>query len=953
MNTEVFAEWMRRQGRRVIRTPSSYWYNAAPGVFQAFPYHWLITPTRAEIRHLMLWHGALAVRYSTPFDTPHGLVSYHVVLQEPYSLDLLKAQARNGVKSGMKHFRIQQIPFERLATDGWDLQEDTLDRQGRQRGMTRREWEAICIAACNLPGFEAWAAMSGSELAAAVITARVEDIVSVPYALSHRRFLGEHVNNALFYCVAKEMLQREGVENLFFTVQSLDAPANVDEFKFRMGLQKRLVRQCVEFNPLLRPFARPMVHDWARNLLQRDPSGRILAKAEGMLRFHLEGRKPIAEQAWPDRLQPERSQLAPRRVILKTDTGIKVALATPFDINALVDLHCSCFTRQEHIPVQLGKGVVQAIYRWFVTSPETYVLAAWQGDRIVGFTALSDRPYNLPMFQACRREMLWGWLRHPQAIFSGDVLWRLVGILRARQESHPGEHLAQIAFTGVDPSCQGQGIGKALKDASIQICRERGMVAVSTGVRRHNRRARLLNEQAGFVVVPSRSTRWLLYLRLELGDAKDSKAPGTHPEAAHERAGTQGKASHILLVVPYYWPVLSAATHLMKDLAEDLAESGRIVTVLTNGPASGRLSIQDPPLLRGRIHRAWNPFLRRMGVVSKFCEYLWYMAFFVLRGLAVRKVDLIFVASTPPLAGLPAVVLARLKGAKLVYNLQDIFPDSAVVAGILPGEGWLYRWLHKAEVTTYRVSDLVASISTSFSGYVQRLVPGTRVATIPNWVDTDFIRPQNASQNPDIAVFRQGGSFVVQYAGNLGFMQNLEVVLGAAERLKDVRDIRFVFIGDGNAKSTVVELAMQRRLDNCTFLPLQPLDKVPAVYNACDLGVIPLKPGAAQIAVPSKTWNYLAAGRPVIGCVEGGSPLAQVIRESRSGSVVSPSDSETLASMILEYRNAPDRVRMEGQAGRTYVDTFLSRSVAIRKYIQMFDNLLDQSGGEAPAPERM
>jgi colanic acid biosynthesis glycosyl transferase WcaI len=318
------------------------------------------------------------------------------------------------------------------------------------------------------------------------------------------------------------------------------------------------------------------------------------------------------------------------------------------------------------------------------------------------------------------------------------------------------------------------------------------------------------------------------------------------------------------------------------------------------------------------------------------------MAFFLLRGLAVRNVDLIFVASTPPLAGLPAALLARLKGAKLVYNLQDIFPDSAVVAGLLAGNSRLYRWLRKAEEATYRVSDLVASISPAFSDYVQRTAPGTQVATIPNWVDTDHIQP---SESPASQAFRRGGVFVVQYAGTIGLMQNLESVVLAAECLKDVPDIRFVFIGDGNAKRALEDLARERGLSNCVFLPLQPLDQVPFVYNGCNLGVIPLKPGAARIAVPSKTWNYLAAGRPVVGCVEEDSPLAAAIRESRSGAIVPPCDPARLAQVILEYRNAPDRVREEGRQGRDYVEAHLSRRSAIRHYLQTFDHLLAQPAG--------
>ncbi|HJV48221.1 MAG TPA: GNAT family N-acetyltransferase [Geothrix sp.] len=623
----------------------------------------------------------------------------------------------------------------------------------------------------------------------------------------------------------------------------------------------------------------------------------------------------------------------------------QITLAVPADVDALVDLHETCFSGREHILVQLGRPFLHAVYRWFVNAPENFVLVARRGDQILGFTTLSDRPYNIPMLRACKAELVRGFLLHPWAIFSTDLLVRLVRIAFRKRSGAEQERVGQIAFTGVDPRFQGQGIGKAMKEASLNMCRRRGLVAVSTGVRRQNPRARLLNEQAGFVEVPSRSTRRLIYLRLELG-SPDQQSPAQEGTIRVSRP-VQALApkprlapSHIVIVTSYFSPVLAATTHLMKDLAEGLAEGGNRVTVLTNGPSHPGSVIQDHPLLKGRIHRAWNPFIRKLGVFSKVFEYSWFSAFFFLRGLFVRNVDLIFVVSTPPLAGIPAALLAWMKGAKLVYNLQDIFPDSAVVAGFLPGKGLVYRSLRKAEELTYKVSDLVVSISQSFSDYVQEIVPGKAVATIPNWVDTDNIRPRSAEGDPAIHEFRQGGAFVVQYAGNIGFVQNLETLLLAAECLKDHPDIRFVFIGDGNAKQPLEEMARERNLKNCSFLPLQPLDRVASVYNACDLGVIPLKPGAAQIAVPSKTWNYLAAGRPVIGCVEADSYLARVICDSRSGEVVPPDDPRRLAEAILGYRNAPERILETGLWGRDYVETYLSRRVAIQHFIKTFDRLL-------------
>ena len=131
------------------------------------------------------------------------------------------------------------------------------------------------------------------------MTARIDDTCYVPFALSQSKFLREHVNNALFYAVSCDMLARDGVAGIFFTLQSLDAPESVDDFKFRMSFTAKPVRQRVVFHPALRPLAGSRTHAVVLRLLGRHPDDPVLAKAEGMLRFYLQGKRPLEAQEWP------------------------------------------------------------------------------------------------------------------------------------------------------------------------------------------------------------------------------------------------------------------------------------------------------------------------------------------------------------------------------------------------------------------------------------------------------------------------------------------------------------------------------------------------------------------------------------------------------------------------------------------------------------------------------
>ena len=306
MNVQTFAEWLRRQGHHIYHTGSTYWYNAGPRVLQAFPYHWLIQPDPRELRELFLRHQILALRYSTSLDAGEGMISYHVVLEDlNYSLETLRNQARNGIRRGLEKCRIEQVSFDRLAEEGWRLQQDTLERQNRLNSMKQSEWKTICLSAEGLPGFEAWAAVVDDQLAASIITCRIDDKGYVPYAQSHRDYLGLHVNNALFYTASRDILSRPGVTGIFYCLHSLDAPESVDEFKLRMGFAAKPVRQRVALHPILTPIATPSTYD----MVQKKSNSPFTAKVEGMLRFYLRGKLPLENQDWPKCLEERKREI--------------------------------------------------------------------------------------------------------------------------------------------------------------------------------------------------------------------------------------------------------------------------------------------------------------------------------------------------------------------------------------------------------------------------------------------------------------------------------------------------------------------------------------------------------------------------------------------------------------------------------------------------------------------
>jgi ribosomal protein S18 acetylase RimI-like enzyme len=198
------------------------------------------------------------------------------------------------------------------------------------------------------------------------------------------------------------------------------------------------------------------------------------------------------------------------------DEKIHITFADQGDVAALVDLHLKCFSASDHIAVMFGEDFIRAAYKWFVTDAQTFVLVAKTGDRLVGFTALADKPYNGPMLRAGRNEALRGLLRRPWLAFHPELLLRLFRMVFPKRKEKLAAKVAHIAFTAVDPQFRGMGVAKALKEESIRVCRERGMSAILTGVRRQNMGAKAMNMGAGFVEVPELNTKRFIYFRLDL-----------------------------------------------------------------------------------------------------------------------------------------------------------------------------------------------------------------------------------------------------------------------------------------------------------------------------------------------------------------------------------------------------------------------------------------------------
>jgi len=310
MNPNSFSEWLTRQGLKVYFTQSSNWVTAGPRILQSFPYCLEVQPEQKEINELFKKSKAIALRYSTSINSKEGQISYHVIFDgNEFKYENFSKKVRHDIQHGLDYCDYKPISFELLEDQGWKIREETLIRQGRRGAEKKEWWSKLCRSAKGLPGFEAWGAMKQDNLVASIFTYIDDGTASILYQQSLTEHLKYGINNTLAYVFVNDVLKNERAEKIFYGLNSLDAPSSVDEFKFRMGFIAKPVRQRIVINPSIAPFFNYFSYkcvDMAHRIV---PSNHTLAKAEGLIRFYLQGKLPLTDQDWPDGLLDQKSAI--------------------------------------------------------------------------------------------------------------------------------------------------------------------------------------------------------------------------------------------------------------------------------------------------------------------------------------------------------------------------------------------------------------------------------------------------------------------------------------------------------------------------------------------------------------------------------------------------------------------------------------------------------------------
>jgi len=387
----------------------------------------------------------------------------------------------------------------------------------------------------------------------------------------------------------------------------------------------------------------------------------------------------------------------------------------------------------------------------------------------------------------------------------------------------------------------------------------------------------------------------------------------------------------------------------MTKLAEEFVAKGHKVTVVTSVPHydphqvwpeySKKLVYSERrdgmQIYRVRVYAADD----RSSVAKRILAYGSFSLFSAFRGVTLPKHDVIFVPSPPLSNGVVGDFLSRLRGTPFIYNVQDIWPDVAVRAGVLKNEKAIKR-LKKMESYVYRRAAKISVISEGFRrNLLAKGVPDDKISVIPNFIDTEFVTPL-PKQNYFSRKHALENKFVALFAGNMGFSQGLDVVLDAAKLLKGNEEIKFLIVGNGAAKKEAQSYCESAKLCNVEFLPFQAHEDVPAIYGAADVCLIPLKRGFTMESVPCKLFTIMAAGKPAIASVDHHSDTWELIQDARCGICVEPENPRALADTINRYYFESSARSESGRNARHYIERHFRPSSIAQDYLEMMEAAL-------------
>jgi glycosyltransferase involved in cell wall biosynthesis len=409
----------------------------------------------------------------------------------------------------------------------------------------------------------------------------------------------------------------------------------------------------------------------------------------------------------------------------------------------------------------------------------------------------------------------------------------------------------------------------------------------------------------------------------------------------------------LIFVNRFFYPNESATSQLLTDVCSTLADEGADVHVVASDRGErGQLRLARSEMVKSvKVRRVWSTEIGGTSLIGRAIDYVsFYPGAFAQLLRSARRNDVIVVKTDPPMFIVLAWLAAKIKRAKLIVWLQDLYPEVAIELGVRGLRGPLGASLVALRNIALRGADANVVIGVHMS---DRLVAGgikaARIHLLPNWSDDAIVplRAEDSHSRQEWGI--RDDVFVFGYSGNLGRAHEAETLLGAAKLLQHRRDICFLFVGSGHESHFLKRAITQAGLDNFVFQPHQPRGRLSHSLAASDAHWLSLRPELEGLIVPSKFYGIASAGRPVVAIVAKDGEIARAINDLKCGYVVEPGDSATLARVICELADNRAHGENLGSHARQGSDRQFARHLALKRWSWIIREVSgEQNGHEQP-----
>jgi glycosyltransferase involved in cell wall biosynthesis len=408
------------------------------------------------------------------------------------------------------------------------------------------------------------------------------------------------------------------------------------------------------------------------------------------------------------------------------------------------------------------------------------------------------------------------------------------------------------------------------------------------------------------------------------------------------------------MMLTSYPPIIDSGARLYSELSESLRDMGHTVTVIAEHPADGRLVDKNHKYFTQGDSKKLsnNETILRVSPLTfmskipggKAVRFWLSCLLFALRGIFTRRPDVILIYSPPLYMGISGYIVSKVRRTKYVFNLQDIHPkvlfDSGVIRNTI-----VKKILSKMEEICYKTShSLIAYSEGNKKHIVRRGTDERKVFVVPNWADIDRVVSYDASRSlRNDAATRD--KFVVSYAGTMQQAQGLEIVVNAAELLKEYDDIIFLLAGEGVSKPVLDRMIREKGMINVSLRPVMSAEHYKQFLSESDVCLITLSAETPVETVPGKLADIMGFGKPIILVASPGGDAAQIIRKAGCGFCVEPGDTKAFSEAVLNiYRDEKLREEMRRNS-RHYAEKNFARSICTKRFEEV---LLSAARGIKP-----